>query len=387
MRIARAFSKHDETSHSLVVQINTYNAGEPPQQRFRTLAMTRTLRNRFFGVIAAVAQGRGTSRRFTISLLLLVLMIFPAGCVPAYSQQRIADTWYAHNSVVIMLGSADHIVATVVRPSAYPWMYRVAPSLQKATSIYGAAINAEELRKLNVDLVFTANRDATATALERAGLHVVPVGFQNFDSLMQCIDQTAHVLGTPLAARRANAYRQYLAQTLSDVRRSAAKIPIAQRPRVLHVLSLDPLRVDGENTIIDEWIKAAGGRNAAEGQKGAIQEIPIEQVLAWQPDVIILEANAGTIEASPRKELLSRLAAVQHHRVYRNPAGVFPWDRYGPEVALQLRWTASVLQTEPQTNDKLVQETRDFCKMFFSYSLSTADAQRILQGLPPEASH
>ena len=56
------------------------------------------------------------------------------------------------------------------------------------------------------------------------------------------------------------------------------------------------LNFDGANTIIDEWIKYAGGINAAaEGMIGNLQTIS---------------------------------------RAYSNPKGVFTWDRYGVESAL-----------------------------------------------------
>ena len=157
---------------------------------------------------------------------------------------------------------------------------------------------------------------------------------------------------------------------------------------VLHIASLGPLKVDGADTIVEQWIKAAGGRNAAIGLDGNLQTVSIEQVLAWHPDVVILAANAGNIDQSPDAALWNTLDAVREHRVDRNPAGVFPWDRYGPEVALQLRWAAQVLHPEQFSHAQggsLPQQTQAFYKQFFHYTLSRDDAQRILAGLPPDA--
>lgn len=259
--------------------------------------------------------------------------------------QRIADAWYAHNAVLLMLGGADQLVATVARPQGFPWMYRVAPGMRRALSIDGATMNAEELLRLHTDTVFVTPSDPSAASLARAGLHVVPVGFTDFASMLDCVDLTARTLGTPFAQRRATGYRAYLAQTLADVRAIRA---VGAPPRVLHVASLNPLKIDGDHTIVDEWIKAAGGRNAARGLHGNLQTVSIEQVLAWRPDVIILAANAGAIAASPQAALWASLPAVQRRQVFRNPSGVFPWDRYGPEVALQVRWAAGILHPAPQ---------------------------------------
>jgi iron complex transport system substrate-binding protein len=55
-----------------------------------------------------------------------------------------------------------------------------------------------------------------------------------------------------------------------------------QRPSVLHVYSLNPLVVDGTGNIIDAWINAAGGRNAAQ-IPGRTRPVSIEQVQKWNP--------------------------------------------------------------------------------------------------------
>ncbi|WP_414445252.1 ABC transporter substrate-binding protein [Burkholderia sp. 22PA0106] len=204
--------------------------------------------------------------------------------------------------------------------------------------------------------------------MQRLGLDVVPVGFNDFDSMLACVDQTAAALDTPLAAQRA-----------------LDALPDHTEPRVLHVASLAPLEVDGSDTIVDQWLRAAGARNAADGLGGNLRPVSIEQVLAWHPDVAILGANAGSIEQSPQRSLWQTLDAVRKGRVYRNPAGVFPWDRYGPEVALQVRWAAGVLHPGVFSAQQWVMETQDFYRRFFGYALSAGDARRTLAGQPPGA--
>ncbi|MCY0389280.1 ABC transporter substrate-binding protein [Robbsia sp. Bb-Pol-6] len=314
-------------------------------------------------------------------LVLFALSALPAGAAPP--KERIADAWYAHNAVLMMLGAADRVVATVARPDALPWMFRVAPGLARARHIDGATMNAETLLRARADVVFVTPADPSAAALRRAGLDVVPVGFTDFASMLQCIDLSAATLDTPLASQRAQAYRAYLDAAVVRQDALAARTPIARRPRVLHIASVEPLKIDGSETIVDQWIRTAGGRNAATGLKGNLQPVSIEQVVAWAPDVIILAANAGRLETSRQAALWNSLDAVRRHRVYRNPAGVFPWDRYGPELALQLPWAAGIISGAPVPEADMVRRTRDFYARFFAYALSPADARRMLAGLPP----
>lgn len=342
--------------------------------------LRKILRNARASVGASRMAGGGA---LLVLSMLSALFIQPA--VAARPKERIADAWYAHNAVLMMLGAADRVVATVARPDALPWMFRVAPDLARAQHIDGATMNAETLLRAQADVVFATPADPAAAALRRAGLDVVPVGFTDFASMARCIDLTAATLGTPLARQRAQAYRAYLDAAIAEQDARVSRVPMAQRPRVLHVASVEPLRIDGTETIVDQWIRAAGGRNAAAGLKGNLQPVSIEQVVAWAPDVIVLAANAGQLETSRQAALWSSLDAVRRHRVYRNPAGVFPWDRYGPELALQLPWAAGIVSGKPLPDADLVRRTRDFYTRFFAYDLSPADARRMLAGLPPAA--
>lgn len=130
------------------------------------------------------------------------------------------------------------------------------------------------------------------------------MAFTDYPSLMKSVT-TANVLGTADARGRAKAYNQYLQSVLDDVQRKTQNLTSTQRPRVLHIQSLKPLKVDGSHTLIDTWIKLAGGENAAAEIKGNMKEVSPEQVLAWQPDIIILGAHSGTLTDSPYAELFS----------------------------------------------------------------------------------
>jgi iron complex transport system substrate-binding protein len=301
----------------------------------------------------------------------------------AQPKTRIADLWYAHNAVVTMLGSASSVVATVARPQALPWMFRVAPALVNAQPVAGATVNAEDLLRLNADVVFASTGDPTIGAMRRLGLDVVPVGFDDYDSMLRCINLTAQTLDTPLARQRATDYRAYLQATLRNTSQVLSAHGSHTTPRVLHVASLMPLKVDGADTIVDQWIRAAGARNAADGLTGNLKPVSIEQVLAWHPDVVILAANAGSIDASPQRALWQTLDAVREGRVYRNPTGVFPWDRYGPEAALEVRWAARTLHPEAFKNsaDASMQvQTQQFYQRFYGYTLTDAQAKLMLIG-------
>ncbi|ORM71699.1 ABC transporter substrate-binding protein [Pantoea rwandensis] len=298
--------------------------------------------------------------------------------------QHIADAWFAHHSLLMTLGAGDRIVATVNHPADRPWMFKVQPSLHQALQVHGKTFASEALVARHVDAVFVPANDPDAESYRLAGIPVLAMNFDNFESMKRSLITTAQVVGTPQAASRAQAYNRYLDSQIAAIQAKTAGLKQAQRPRVLHIQSLHPLKVDGRNTLIDTWIKLAGGRNVADSINGNMQPISPEEVIRWNPDVIIIGAGAGTLADSDYKTLFASVKAVQQHQVLQNPSGVFPWDRYGTEVALQIQWAAKQLHPALFPQLDMVKATQDFYQKFYDYSLSANDAQRILQALPPE---
>ncbi|EIK95397.1 Iron(III) dicitrate-binding protein [Pseudomonas sp. M47T1] len=298
---------------------------------------------------------------------------------PPAHPQRIADGWFAHHALMMTLGAGGNIVATVNHADRQPWMFKVQPSLNQAQTVNGTAFNVETLLADKVDLVFTSTGDRQALAYQQAGIAVVRMGFNDLPGLEHSLTVTALALNTDIARQRAHDYNAWLDSQVTDLHRRTADLADAQRPRVLHIASLNPLRVDGADTLINTWINLAGGRNAATGLKGNLQAVDAEQVLAWHPDVVILAADAGDLKQVP---LLWQLQGV---KVLRNPAGVFPWDRYGTEVGLQLLWAGQQLHPQRFKDVDMVQQTMGFYRRFFDYPLSVQQAGQILAGQHPDA--
>ena len=295
----------------------------------------------------------------------------------------IADGWFAHHSVLMTLGAGSKIVATVNHPESQPWMFKIAPTLNQALQVRGTAFNPESLLAKKVDVVFTSAGNDKAESYRQAGLPTLQMAFTDYPSLMKSVATTAEVLGTDDARARAKAYNQYLQTTIDTVQSKMRGLTAEQRPSVLHIQSLKPLKVDGSQTLIDTWIHLAGGKNAAAEIQGNMKEVSPERVLAWQPDVIILGANSGQIADSPYAALFSELKAVKNGKVLQNPAGVFPWDRYGTESALQIQWAALMLHPASFPGADMTKVTQDFYQRFFDYTLSDDETQRILHAQKP----
>lgn len=310
--------------------------------------------------------------------------------------QRIGDSWGAHNEVLMMLGAGDKIAATVFTKESRPWMYKVNPQLNQASIAFTMTtdIDTEALVKAKPDVVFTPVNEKNAKKLADLSIPVVQLSFTDFDSMKQCFQTTGKILGKE-GEKRAADFIAYFDGKLKAITDVTSQIPREQRPKVLHIISLSPLIVDGTDTIINSWIEAAGGVNAAQ-ISGNAKTVSMEQILQWNPDVVIVSGivsnTAVTLTAGQNsesvKQILSnpvwqQVRAVRGGKVYGNPDGVFLWDRYGPEVALQIQWAAKILYPEKFTGLDINVETQYFYKTFLNYNLSENETERIINAQPP----
>ncbi|MFP5021219.1 ABC transporter substrate-binding protein [Pseudonocardia phyllosphaerae] len=303
---------------------------------------------------------------------------------------RIADAWPAHNEVVTMLGAGDRIVATVLKPTTTPWQYVVNPHMHDAPTVFtNSSADVEGLLAQHPDLVFTPDNAQLSSSLGDIGVPTMQMNFKDYPGLKKMVTTTGEALGGD-APQRATDFNAYLDRSLAKVQGRTKSLPDAKRPSVLHITSLNPLIVDGTDTIIDQWIRAAGGRNAAT-VKGNNKTVGIEQVLAWNPDLIILGSNTLVDPKDPNRAVrdmladpaYARLKAVQNKKLVLNPVGAFFWDRYSAEGALQVQWAAKTLHPELFRDIDMNATTREFYQRFLNYPLSPEQADKILQARQP----
>jgi iron complex transport system substrate-binding protein len=107
------------------------------------------------------------------------------------------------------------------------------------------------------------------------------------------------------------------------------------------------LKVAGQSSYNDFYIKLVGGSNPATGPHGltgsGMVGVDVEQVLAWDPDIILL----GNFDDAMPNDLYSNpvwqsVSAVKSRRVYKVPLGGYRWDPPGQESPLMWRWLSDI---------------------------------------------
>lgn len=100
-------------------------------------------------------------------------------------------------------------------------------------------------------------------------------------------------------------------------------------------------------------------------------EVSYEQLLAWNPDYIILASDASyTVEDVLTNPILADCAAVVGGRVYQMPGKAEAWDSPVPSGILGALWLANVLHADLLTDADLAARTDEYYETFYHFTYS-----------------
>ena len=178
----------------------------------------------------------------------------------------------------------------------------------------------------------------------------------------------------------AKEFARYASETMTTIKGRVEKIAEAQRPRVYYGRGPRGLETGLGGSINVETIEYLGARNVAAEREGGVATVSVEQVLAWNPDVIItIEPTfAAAVRADP---VWAPIKAVQTGRVYLSPSLPFAWVDFPPSVnrLIGLWWLAKALYPE-QFSEDLRPITRDFYQRFYHMTPTDAQVDALLSG-------
>ncbi|MGB3393609.1 MAG: ABC transporter substrate-binding protein, partial [Stenotrophomonas sp.] len=211
----------------------------------------------------------------------------------------------------------------------------------------GSTVTTESLLALHPDLVLDAGSvdptylSGAERVWQQTRLPYVLIDGQLQDHPAQ-LREVGRLLGVPA---RGEALAAGAERILALARQVRAGVPEAERPRVYYGRDPDGLLTGLEGSINMQAIALAGGRNvAAQAGRGGLTRVSMEQVLAWDPEVIVTQdpAFAGSVLQNP---LWRAVSAVRAGRVHLAPSVPFGWLDGPPSVnrLLGVHWLLSKL--------------------------------------------
>lgn len=325
----------------------------------------------------------------TLFVLWLVMFVLGAGQVLVVDQagrevvvpgqpNRIASAFGVATAYLYPLISANQIVAARYlgipdHPLSQVVMARVDPGYQQKA--LGAEITVEELVAKNVDLVFAGLKHKDlAQILGEVRIPTILIGPETFEAVQEATILIGRALGQE---DRAQALITFYQGILAAIAAATGNIPQGQRPKVL-VLGTAALRVASGSMYQSRMVELAGGISVTQGLPGSWQNVNIEQIIIWNPDVLIIvpysPVNPADLMSDP---LWAEISAVKHGRVYKMPQLLFAWDTPIPESVLGVLWLAERLHPG-QVQLDLGNTIRDFYREFYRCELSWEELNALL---------
>jgi len=246
----------------------------------------------------------------------------------------------------------------------------------------GNTTNLEVLLKLKPDLILDVGTiNDTYISLANRVQEQTGIPYALLDGRFETIVPTYRLLGELIHRESdATAFARYAEETMASIKGRIDKIPEAERPRVYYGRGPRGLETGLGGSINVETIEFLGARNVAGERKGGIATVSVEQVLAWNPDVIITiePAFAASVRGDP---LWAPVKAVASGRVYLSPHLPFGWVDFPPSVnrLIGLWWLAKALYPA-QFPEDLRPLTRDFYQRFYHMTPSEAQIGAVLAG-------
>ena len=322
-------------------------------------------------------------KRFFAMLLALSLLLSLTVCVQAEPvvltdmagrevsieavPERIVSGYYISTSTLIALGLSDKLVGIEAKADKRPIYKLSAPQLIALPNVGTAKeFNLEGCLALEPDLVILPLKlKSAAQTLEELGIDVLLVNPESQEQLMEMIALLGDATGTADRAGELADYIQTQQAALAEL------LADADAPTVYLGGNSALLSTAGQAMYQSDMIVRAGGVNvAAEIQDTYWVDISYEQLLAWDPDYIILASDAAyTAQDVLADENLKDCTAVKNGNVYHLPADVESWDSPVPSGFLGSCWMASVLHGDLVTESDCTAWINEFYGTFYGFTL------------------
>jgi iron complex transport system substrate-binding protein len=246
----------------------------------------------------------------------------------------------------------------------------------------GNTANLETVLALKPDLILDLGYvDPTYISLADRVQQQTGIPYALLDGHFDKAAVTYRTLGA-LVGRRDEAEKlaRYTEDTLRTITQRIDDIPASERPRVYYARGPRGLETALGGSINVETIEFLGARNVAGERRGGLAQVSLEQVLSWNPDVIVTidRQFAQSVRTDPT---WAEAAAVKDGKVYLAPKQPFGWVDFPPSInrLIGLWWLAKIFYPA-RIPENLRSLTREFYTTFYHVTPSEDQITQILGG-------
>ena len=278
--------------------------------------------------------------------------------------------------IVLFALCPDRLVGIASRwdKSAEPFLAAEYDRLPELGQLYGGKgeLNLETLLNSGAQVVIDVGepkksvREDLDALTEQTGIPFVHVT-ATISGMGDAYRKLGELLHMPEEAETLAAYCD---RVYADTVRIASTV---EKANLLYITGENGLNVIAKDSYHAEIIDLLSNNLAlveSPSSKGTGNEVDMEQILLWNPDVILFAPGSiyATVGAD---DTWKNVAAIRNGTYYEVPTGPYNWMGFPPSVQrlLGMRWMAKLLYPDAADYD-LYGETAEYFKLFFHCELS-----------------
>jgi iron complex transport system substrate-binding protein len=288
--------------------------------------------------------------------------------------------WMPGHVLYMFPEAAERVLAMESRKgSASDFLPLIDPSFNEKPYLEKDAA-AEQIAPLNPDAIVMKSylAETLGEPLELLQFPVIYVDLETPEQFFRDLATLGQLLGNEARAQEIEAYYQV------RIDRIEQGVSGADRPRVL-VLQHSS---SGEEVAFEippaAWmqtiqVEMAGGTPVwmEASQGGGWTVVNLEQIAAWNPDIIFViafradpDALVEELKADPKWQALQ---AVQNEKLYGFPLDIYGWDLPDPRWILGLTWAATKIHPDRFADVDMMQEVYDFFSQMYGMDQAAVD--------------
>ena len=260
-----------------------------------------------------------------------------------------------------------------------PKKYAELPELGRLTG-RGSTANVEVVLKEKPDVIVDvgSTRETYASLADRVqsqtGIPYVLLD-GHLETTPAQLEKLASVLGVPERGKELSAYASRI---MGELRDGIAAIPMDKRPTIYYARGPQGLQTGLGGSINVEAIELLGAKNVAGGERGGLTNVGLEQVVLWDPQVIVTN-DPNFYRDVWKLPVWNSVSAVRSKRVYLSPHLPFGWFDFPPGAnrLIGLIWLSDILYPGTFHHD-LKREVARFYKLFYQQEPTAAQVDSLL---------
>lgn len=276
--------------------------------------------------------------------------------------ERIVSGYYITTSTLIALGVKDRVWGIEADADKRKIYSLAAPEFLELPGVGGIKnLDVEACASLQPDLVILpAKVQKAAETLSGLGIPVILVDPETGDKAEEMITLLGKVVSAESKAQELISYIHRVREKLAARPGEKARVYLSGNSRFL--------KTTGKKMYQSEMIRDAGNENVADDiEESFWAEVGYEQVLLWNPDLILLASEAVyTVEDVLGDPALKGVKAIENKRVYAMPSDLEAWDSPVPGAVLGSLYLSSL--TGGVTEQEYRTSVKEFYETFYGFT-------------------